>query len=170
MAEPASHRSPGQRLRREVAEYAAVAAYLWVCFAALAFYRSAILEDAGLDGLHYGAAAVKALILGKFMLLGRAAGVGEHVAVRRPLYRIVWRSLATLALLVVLSLLEHALEAVLRSETMDVAIWQMLARRWREIAAACLLLWMILLPWFAYRELAETLGEGELRRRLLTPR
>jgi hypothetical protein len=40
----------------------------------------------------------------------------------------------------------------------------------RRGAAACVLLWMILVPWFGYRELADAIGTQALRRRLLEPR
>ena len=169
MTEHAERPTARQRIEHELTEYAIIASYLWVCFAALAFYRSAILLDAGLVGMGLGAAAVKALILGKFMLLGRAARVGERAAPRRPLNRIVWRSLATLALLVALSVVEHLVRGLVQGEAPRAALAQAAAGRWPEIAASCLLLWMILVPWFGYREVAETLGEGELRRRLLSP-
>jgi hypothetical protein len=169
MADASARPTRRQRLGRELVEYAAVVAYLWVCFGALAFYRAAVLEDAGVGGMHYGVALVKALILGKFMLLGRAARVGERAAPRRPLNRIVWRSLATLALLVALSVVEHLVRGLVQGEAPRAALAQAAAGRWPEIAASCLLLWMILVPWFGYREVAETLGEGELRRRLLSP-
>jgi hypothetical protein len=169
MADLAVRPTRRQRLKRELVEYAAIVAYLWACFGALAFYRAAILEDAGVGGMQYGAALLKALILGKFMLLGHAAGIGEHAAPRRPLNRIVWRSLATLALLVALTVVEHLVKGLVQGETPRTALVQAAAGRWPEIAASCLLLWMILVPWFGYREIAGTLGEGELRRRLLTP-
>jgi hypothetical protein len=35
---------------------------------------------------------------------------------------------------------------------------------WLQIAATCLLLWLILLPYFAFRQISEVLGQGNLRR------
>ena len=40
--------------------------------------KSAILRDAGIDFTIWGIAIVKALLLAKFMLLGRAANIGKR--------------------------------------------------------------------------------------------
>ena len=66
-----------QRAREELRNYAIVAGYLYVCFAALLLYKDALLQEQGLSLLPHGIAAAKALILGKFILLGEAAGVGK---------------------------------------------------------------------------------------------
>jgi hypothetical protein len=46
------------------------------------------------------------------------------------------------------------------------SIGQIADGRWLEIAAICLLPWLILLPHFGLRLIGETPGEGELRRLL----
>jgi len=58
----------------ELRRYALVSAYLYVCFGAILLYKSAILSEAGQHYLPFGVAAVKALILGKFVLIGRWRG------------------------------------------------------------------------------------------------
>ena len=63
--------------------------YLYVCFGAMLLYKMAILHAAGIDYAPYGLAAVKALILGKFMLLGRAARLGDRYQDRRVIHVIV---------------------------------------------------------------------------------
>ena len=58
-----------RRARNELIEYLAIAAYLAVCFGALLFYKATILESEGIGFAHLSLAIVKALILGKFVLI-----------------------------------------------------------------------------------------------------
>jgi hypothetical protein len=67
-----------QRARHELAEYLTNSAYLFVCFGALLFYKSAILRSDGVEFAAFGLALVKALILGKFILVLQAIKVGER--------------------------------------------------------------------------------------------
>ena len=64
------------RARNELIEYLAIASYLAVCFGALLFYKAAILETDGIDTVRIGLAIVKALILGKFVLILESLKVG----------------------------------------------------------------------------------------------
>src|ERR1700730_2509774 len=67
-----------QRARRELVEYLSVSAYLFVCFSALLFYKSAILRSEGIEFTVFGLALVKALILGKFILVLQAIKMDER--------------------------------------------------------------------------------------------
>ena len=42
--------------------------------------------------------------------------------------------------------------------------------RWQEMAATCLLLWLVLLPYFGFRGLCEALGRSRVRDLLLGTR
>jgi hypothetical protein len=55
------------RVHNELRNYAIVAAYLYVCFASVLLYKSALLREVGLGFLPHGIAAVKALLF--FVLL-----------------------------------------------------------------------------------------------------
>ena len=65
----AKRASLARRARDELIEYLAIAGYLAVCFGALLFYKATILQSQGVDTTRIGLAIVKALILGKFVLI-----------------------------------------------------------------------------------------------------
>lgn len=161
---------PRQRLAREIREYVAISAYLYVCFAALLFYRWTILTETGPAPIQYGFAAVKALVLGKFMLIGRAVGVGERAPMRRPMVAVLWKALSTLGVLVVLTAIEHILLGWWHGEGPEEAIRAAVGGRWLEAVASCLLIGMILIPWYGYREVATAIGGHRLREIFLKPR
>ena len=67
----------------ELKEMLALTAYLYVCLGSIMLLKSAILQEVGISFDVWGIAIVKALVLAKFMLLGRAAKLGENTAISR---------------------------------------------------------------------------------------
>ncbi len=96
-----------ERARDELRKYAVVAGYLYVCFAVLMLYEATLLQKDGAGLVLHGTAAVKALVLGKFILIGEAFGAGSRLQVGTLARRIVTRSLLLLLVLVVLSVVEE---------------------------------------------------------------
>jgi hypothetical protein len=82
-----------RKVEHELMAYAIVSVYLYVWFGALLLYKTAIRQAEGTNYLPYGVAAIKALILGKFILGGNAAGLGDRYAKRRPIYVIIHKGL-----------------------------------------------------------------------------
>ena len=72
----------------EMRTYAIISLYLWVCFSALLLYKTAVLSADNVQLLPIGTAVVKALILGKFMLIGKAIKVGARIESDGLLYKI----------------------------------------------------------------------------------
>jgi hypothetical protein len=59
---------------------------------ALLLYKSALLRAEDMQSLPYGIALLKALVLGKFILIGKAASVGSYFRPTLLLHRILWKS------------------------------------------------------------------------------
>ena len=157
------------RLREELHRYLAVSAYLYVCFAAILLYKSAILSSIGEHYLPLGLAAGKALILGKFVLLGEAAGVGTRIGARTLLQRILSSSLLFLVLLVLLTIVEEIIVGLVHGHTLGQAVAALGDRSVPEVLASCLLMLLVLVPLVTVTEVSRALGPGVLRRLLLEP-
>lgn len=95
------------RLMVEMREYAIVSLYLWVCFSVLLLYKTAIIQADYVIFLPLSTAGIKALILGKFILVGKTAKVGTRIKSKILLHRIGWKSLAFLLLLIVFAAVEE---------------------------------------------------------------
>jgi hypothetical protein len=65
VASTATKATLAQRARHELIEYFVIAAYLYVCFGVLIFYKATILRGHGVEFEAFGIALVKALILGQ---------------------------------------------------------------------------------------------------------
>ncbi|MDR3530591.1 MAG: hypothetical protein P4L90_08585 [Rhodopila sp.] len=166
---PGTHATLAKRARHELVQYAAVFAYLYVCFAALLFYKASILRGQGISYTPYGLAVVKALILAKFILLGHALKIGGPSTRGRLMFAILHKSLLFLPLLIVLSVVEEATVALLHGHSAREAVAALAGGTLPEAFATSLLMLLILLPYFAFREISFSLGEGKLLK-LLTDR
>jgi hypothetical protein len=158
-----------ERLRRELRRYLAVSAYLYVCFAAILFYKAAILSSTGEHYLPLGLAAGKALILGKFVLLGEAAGVGTRIGGGSLLQRILRNSVLFLVLLILLTIVEKIIVGLVHGHSLGQAVASLAERSWLELLASCVLMLLVLIPLVTVTEVSRTLGPGALRQLLLGP-
>jgi hypothetical protein len=154
----------------ELREFAIISAYLYVCLGAILLYKAAVLNGEGVSYAPYGLAAVKALVLGKFILLGRAAGLGDRYGARRPIYVIVHKALLFLALLLVLSVIEEVVVGFLHHRSAAEVLSTFLGGSWFQVLASSVIMLLVLIPYFAFGELLDALGESRLRRMLLDPR
>ena len=146
-----------QRAVRGIRAFLALALYLWLCLGAILLYRPALLAEHGVGGWHLGLAAAKALLLAKFILLGQHARLGESRRARTPLRAVVEKSLLFLLLILLLAALEEAVLGAVYGRGLAATAATM-GRHRLEIAASCLLLWLVLLPYLAFRQLTERVG------------
>ncbi len=146
--------------------------YRRICtFASARFWSTrAILRGEGVGYLPYGAAAIKALILGKFILIGHAAGLGDRYRKRRPLHVIMHKSLLFVTMLLALSIVEEVVVGFIHGQTAAASLAAFAGGTLLQVLAVCLVMLLILIPYIAFRELNEALGEGKLLKILLEPR
>jgi hypothetical protein len=152
-----------QRARHEMVEYIAISAYLFVCFGSLLFYKSAILRNEGIEFTASGLALVKALILGKFILVLQAVKVGERGD--KPgilLVDILKTSFLFLVFLVLLNAIEEVGLGLFHGRAAREVLGEMAGGTLPEAIAVCLLLLLVLIPYFSFRGLAFRLGDGVL--------
>jgi len=156
------------RLREELHKYLVVSGYLYVCFVAIVLFKMAVLRDAGIAYLPLGFAAAKALILGKFLLIGEVAHVGSRVGARTVLQRIVRRVALLFAMLIVLVVIEELLVGWFHGHSPAQTLAEY-GHRLPEVLAMQLLLLLILVPLIAVIEVNRAMGPGALRDLLRSP-
>jgi hypothetical protein len=148
-----SEASLKQRAREELRNYAFVAAYLYVCFGAILFYKSALLQEEGVAFLPHGLAAIKALILGKFILIGEAVGVGNRAQSRSILSAIATRTVPFFVLLIVLSVIEELVVGKMHGRSLAETVAEFREHAGLEMLATSVLVLLILIPLIAFKEL-----------------
>jgi hypothetical protein len=157
----------GERLRHELREYAIVVAYLFVCFSAVLAYKASVSTPAGVAYLPFGLALVKALILGKFLLIGQALGVGTRGRTRRLLHQIARKTLLLWLLLIAFSIVEEFVVGAVHGQSPAAVIAGYEAQSAFALIASSVLLLLILIPFVAVSETGRAMGPGALAHLLL---
>jgi hypothetical protein len=152
-----------ERLREELRKYLIVSVYLYVCFGALLLYKAALLSEVGVHSLAFGLAAGKALVLGKFLLIGDAARIGARGRARNLLHRIAQRSVLLLLLLVVLTLVEELIVGKVHGHSLAMTLTELGDKSVPEMLSHYLLMLLILVPLVAVQEISRAMGPGVLR-------
>lgn len=158
------------KVAHELWEYALLSAYLYVCFGALLVYKTAILRGEGISYTPYGIAIINALVLGKFILVLEAVRIGDRYKKRRPIHVIAHKALLFLVTLFVLYLLEEVIVGIIHGRTVAASLAGFLGGSLLQILANCFVMLLILIPYLAFKEVSNALGEGRLRQLLFEPR
>ncbi len=96
-----------RRAAEEFKEFLVVAAYLFVCFAALINMKAAILHAQGVNFSPYSIAVVKALLCAKFMSLGNVLRLGRRFHHHGLIWITLYKSFVFFALLLALNAIEE---------------------------------------------------------------
>jgi hypothetical protein len=159
------------RVKAELREFAILATYLFVCFTALAGLKAAILSAKGISFSPWLFALIKALVCAKFLLVGRWFGLGDGLAARYPLIvSTLYRSLTFLLVLGILTVIEEAVVGHLHRETLRASLGSIGGGTFAQFVATSVILLLVLVPFFAFRALAEITGEKTLVRLYFEPR
>jgi hypothetical protein len=156
-----------ERAADELIRYLEVAGYLFIILAALLFYRNALLREEGVSGLSLSLAAGKALILGKFLLLGESAGIGRRFRAKTLWMAILRQAVFMWVLLIVLSVAEEFLVGLVHAHSFAQTLAGYEAHSVSVLVAKSVVLLLVLLPLIATTELSKALGPGVLRRLLM---
>jgi hypothetical protein len=154
----------GQRAVHEFKELAILTVYLYVTIGAVILYKTAVLHGQGISFVPWGIAIVKALLLAKFMLIGRAMKIGERYTDRPLIWPTLYKAFALLVLLVVLTIVEEVVVGLIHHQSIAASLGELFGPRLEETMASILILLLVLIPYCAIGSLSEALGEGRLAR------
>jgi len=156
------HGALARKAWRELTEYAVISAYLYICFAALIFYKASILHSQGVEFVAYGLALGKALILGKFILFAHALKIGDRNQPRRLGLAILYKSLLFAVLLIALAVVEEVIVGFFKGRPLQDVLRDIAGGTLAQVLATSFLILLIMIPYFAFREISGALGEGKL--------
>lgn len=159
-----------KRAAHELKQFSILAAYLYVCFTALAYLKAAILQAHGIAFAPFGFAAVKALICAKFLSIGYVFHLGERYKKQALIWPTLHRSLVFLVLLIVLTVLEELIVGYLHHRTFADSIAEIGGGTVHQAIATFIILLLILIPFFAFRSMADVIGGRVLLRLFFEPR
>ena len=158
-----------ERAADELKEFAVIAAYLCVCFAALVYLKASILKANGIAFAPFGFAAIKALICAKFVSVGHMLHVGERFKSMPLIWPTLYKSFSFLVLLLVLNALEEIVAGLIHHRAVADSLAEFGGGTLYQLIATSIVGFLILVPFFAFRTLGEALGERNLVRVFFGP-
>jgi hypothetical protein len=162
--------STRERIAGELREFAIVAVYLYVYFAALTYMKAAILQAHDIPFTAFGFAAAKALIFAKFMLLGRMFHLGERFKGSALIWPTLHKSIAYFALLFILNALEEVVVGFLHHRSLIESISDIGGGTISQLIASSFIGFLLLMPFFAFRAIGDVVGDRILVRLFFEPR
>jgi len=150
-----------ERFVHELEQYLLVTIFLFFFFGSFTTYRRLVLAEYEIGYLDYGWALVKALVLGKVILIGELLHVGERFRDRPLLISTFWKTVTFGLLILAFGVLERVVGALIHHRPIAEE-FQLTGRQGLELLARTNLEIVALIPLFAFRELGRVLGEGKL--------
>ncbi len=164
VTEPYAKPTLRQRVKQELKELMVISGYLYVTLGAVILMKAAVLHTEGIAFTPFGIAIVKAVVLGKFVMLGNLMHAGGRDISGPLIWPTLRRSFAILVLLVILTVIEEVVVGWFHHRSIAASFDQLFGVRLQETLAGYLIMLLVLIPFFAFRVLNEALGEGRLER------
>jgi hypothetical protein len=153
-----------ERALEEIGEFVLLTAYFYVCFATVLYYRAAALQAEGISYEHFGLAIVKASLCAKFVLTGHLFHIGERFKNLPLVVPTLYGASVFLLVLAVLTLIEEILVGAIHGRTTLESISAATGGSFHQLVATMLMVFLILIPYFALRALGSIVGEKILLR------
>jgi hypothetical protein len=150
------------RALHEAREFFWIFVYLWLCFGLFVLYKSLILAEQDIDYTGYGVAFVKALVLGKVILIAEGLNVANRHKDKPLIYPTLYKSVVFFVILVAFSTSEHVVRGLFNHETTAETLSKIGGGSLPAILAHGLIMFVVLIPFFAFREIGRVLGENKL--------
>jgi|ERR1700741_2618623 hypothetical protein len=154
-----------ERALTEAKKFAVIVAYLWMLFVLLQLHRLTILREQNpLGSISYrvGFALINALILGKIILIAQAFHLGERFKNGPLVYAILFRSALFAVLLVCFDIFEEVLVGLFHHKTISESVPALGGGGAEGMLLVGLMVFIVLIPFFSFTEVARILGEDNL--------
>ncbi len=145
--------------------------YLWLIFALFDAQKAIILAREHIEFTGYGFAFINAMALAKFMMIAREVNLADNIFRDKPLiYPTLLKSLVFAILLVCLRILEEVIVHLFKGQSLGESLSALGDRNAKIVFAAGVIMFVMLIPFFAFTELSRHFGEGRLGRLFLHSR
>ncbi|HMM88845.1 hypothetical protein [Bradyrhizobium sp.] len=132
-------------------------AYLWALLGLFALHKSIVMGEPSF--YHQGFAVINALVLAKIIFIAEEFHVAEELKDRPLIYPITYRSAVFALILIAFHLLEEVLAALWKGKSIMDSIG---ANSLLEMLILGVIMFVVLMPFFALREIARDVGGDRL--------
>jgi hypothetical protein len=151
-----------QRAADEARRFVVMFLYLWVLLGLFVLNETIILGQRGMSFSSQGFALLNALVLAKVMLVVEDLNIARGLPRRPLIYRIVFESLLLAILFICFHVLEHLVVGLIKREDIAASVPAIGGGGLTRLICAAVILFVTLMPFFAFKNLGRELGANQL--------
>ena len=159
----AKEKSLEARALHELKQYAIITLYLWMLFVLFATYKRMLLQENGISLWNHSFAILNALIFGKVILIGQALDLGRGLKEQALAWFVLGKSLMFSIALILFHIAEEAIRAWFKGLPLSTSIEDFGGGTWLGLLTYAAIFFVVLIPFFAFQEVAEAVGSAPLR-------
>lgn len=159
-----------KRIEHEIRDFLMISLYLFIVLSLLSAYKAVILRENNLDFTAHGIALINALALGKVILIAQDLHFAERYRNRPLIYPTLLKAVAFTILLVIFKIAEDSLVGRFRGKSLEKSMSDFGGGSLGGILVLSCLLFVVLIPFFAFIELRDQYGTDRLLGVFLRPR
>ena len=152
-----------ERASTEFKRFVAILLYLWVVFGLLSIHKSLVLSQRHLDYEEHTFAIINAFIFAKVLLVAEQVRLGRRFENKPLIYPILYKSFVFSVVLLLFHVIESAAEGVWHGHTIAESVPHFLGWSPKGLLAVGFACFVLLLPFFGFREIARVIGRKEMR-------
>ena len=153
----------------EVKRFLVMFFYLWALLGLFVLNEKVTLREHGIDFAPHGFAFINALILAKVMLIAEDLNLGAKLQPRPLIYPILTETLMLAILFICFHVIGKMVVGVVAGETLAASVPTIGGGGLIGLVCVGLILFISLIPYFAFRRVSRELGPGRMREMLLGP-
>jgi hypothetical protein len=139
-----------------------IALYLWVLLGSFTVYRRLIFDETGTAYLHYGIAAIEALVIAKVILIGKMFGFSRRFEDKPLIVPLLYKSILFGILVLLFGVVEHLIEGWIHKEGLLGGLHDISDLGADELGARAIVLIVAFVPFFAFSEIGRVIGMRKL--------
>lgn len=151
------------RVSEEFKRFVVIFLYLWVVFGLLSLHKSLVLSQRHLNYQEHTFAIINAFVFAKVLLIGEKLRFGTRFSHKPLIYPILHRCFAFTVLLISFHIIESVVVGIWHGDTIRNSIPPMLGWNPKGLLAVGVICFVLLLPFFGFREIARVMGHKEMR-------
>jgi uncharacterized protein (DUF1810 family) len=145
----------------ETRELFGIFIYFWVLLSLFSLHKALVLNEESLI-YHQGFALINALALAKVVLVAEFFHIGDKLKDRPLIYPIMFKSAVFAVILMCFHIIEETLIGLLHDKTLSQSIPKIGGGTLQGILMVGIIMFVVLMPFFAFRELGRAIGTEQL--------
>jgi hypothetical protein len=159
-----------KRIEHEIVEYLLIALYLFIVLSLFVVYKSIILRENNIDFVRHGIALINALALGKVILIAQDLHFADSLRNSPLIYPTLLKSVAFTILLTLCKIAEDSLIGRFHGKSFHESTSDLGGGSLGGILTISCMMFVVLVPFFAFIELREEYGADRLLGVFFRPR